>query len=244
MIINGGIYNGGTYRDSLPLPTNGLQLYLDASNPASYSGSGTTWYDISGQGYQATINSGMTYSSNNHGVFNFDGSVNAYGQIGSGFGYDYSAGVTINVWANFTTGIGAWERLIDFGNGPGGADGYNLILCRREDTSEVNTTVDGVNADYLDPGRMSITWDGWAMYTLYADGTYWKQYKNGQYYSFQINSNLPATVTRNLNYIGRSNWEADAYYTGSMSVIQLYNRALSESEIAQCYEYFKGRYGL
>lgn len=245
MIINGGILNGGTYLDqAIALPTNGLKLFLDSGNPASYSGTGSTWYDISGEGYEASINAGMTYSSDNGGIFNFDGLEEAYAQLGGGFGYDYSAGITINVWAKFTTASNAWERLIDFGNGPGGPTGYNLIVCRQEDTGDINTTVDAVNADNLIPGRMPITWDGWAMYTLFADGTYWKQYKNGEFYSYEGNNGLPATVTRNLNYIGKSNWNTDGYYFGAMSVIQLYNRALSEPEITQCYNYFKGRYGL
>ena len=106
MIINGGNLQGGFYQDRLRYPTDGLQLCLDSANPDSYSGTGTTWYDISGQGYQAEIFAGMTYSADNGGIFNFNGSATAYGQIGSGFGYDYSAGITINVWAKFTTEIG------------------------------------------------------------------------------------------------------------------------------------------
>jgi hypothetical protein len=35
--------------------TNGLVLNLDAGNPASYSGSGTTWTDLSGNGNNGTL---------------------------------------------------------------------------------------------------------------------------------------------------------------------------------------------
>jgi hypothetical protein len=31
--------------------TNGLVMAVDAANPKSYPGSGTTWYDISGNGH-------------------------------------------------------------------------------------------------------------------------------------------------------------------------------------------------
>ena len=82
------------------------------------------------------------------------------------------------------------------------------------------------------------------MYTMYADGTYWKQYLNGQFYSYEGNANLPLSVTRNNNYIGRSNWAQDDYYLGEMSVIQFYNRALTEPEIAQNFNYFRSRYGV
>ena len=34
--------------------TDGLVLCLDAGNPKSYPGSGTTWYDLSGNGNNGT----------------------------------------------------------------------------------------------------------------------------------------------------------------------------------------------
>ena len=43
--------------------TDGLILVLDATNPLSYPGSGTTWYDLSGNGNHSTINSGEFVSS-------------------------------------------------------------------------------------------------------------------------------------------------------------------------------------
>jgi hypothetical protein len=44
--------------------TNNLILYLDATRPASYSGSGTTWSDLSGQNNTATLVGSPTYGSN------------------------------------------------------------------------------------------------------------------------------------------------------------------------------------
>ena len=51
--------------------TNGLKLCLDAGTSASYPGSGTTWYDITGNGYNASLNNGPVWSSD--GYFTFDG---------------------------------------------------------------------------------------------------------------------------------------------------------------------------
>ena len=42
--------------------TNNLVLHLDAGDSSSYSGSGTTWTDLSGQGNHAT-NTGATRST-------------------------------------------------------------------------------------------------------------------------------------------------------------------------------------
>lgn len=51
-----------------------LVAYYDATNPKSYSGSGNTVYDLSGNGRNGTLTNGVAYSSNNRGYFVFDGS--------------------------------------------------------------------------------------------------------------------------------------------------------------------------
>jgi hypothetical protein len=44
--------------------TDGLVMYVDAANPKSYPGSGTTWYDVSGNGRHFTLDgSGITWNS-------------------------------------------------------------------------------------------------------------------------------------------------------------------------------------
>lgn len=50
----------------------GMVLYLDAGLTSSYPGSGSTWYDLSGNNNNGTIN-GAAYSSSQGGVFEFDG---------------------------------------------------------------------------------------------------------------------------------------------------------------------------
>ena len=54
--------------------TDGLKLWLDASNPASYPGTGTTWFDLSGNGNNGTMVNGVVPLSN---AMQFDG-VNDY----------------------------------------------------------------------------------------------------------------------------------------------------------------------
>jgi hypothetical protein len=51
--------------------TDGLKLCLDAGARSSYPGSGTTWYDITGNGYNASLNNGPAWNS--AGYFTFDG---------------------------------------------------------------------------------------------------------------------------------------------------------------------------
>ena len=62
--------------------TDGLKLWLDASNPVSYPGSGNTWYDLSGNNNNATLVNGVAYSAVSGGMMNFDG-VNDYATLGN-----------------------------------------------------------------------------------------------------------------------------------------------------------------
>ena len=54
---------------------DGLVLALDAASPRSYPGSGTTWYDLSGNSNDFTISGSPTYSN---GEFTINESQNFY----------------------------------------------------------------------------------------------------------------------------------------------------------------------
>jgi len=64
-------------KNSKNIVTDGLVLNLDASDKLSYSGSGSTWYDRSGNGFNFTMDgSGMTYNSS--GYFSIQGGGATY----------------------------------------------------------------------------------------------------------------------------------------------------------------------
>ena len=60
------------------LVTDGLTMWLDAGNPASYSGSGTTWYDLSGTGSNIALVNAPTWTAGTPSYFSFNG-TNQYG---------------------------------------------------------------------------------------------------------------------------------------------------------------------
>lgn len=84
----GGVFSLNFVRNALlqnswggQLVANGLVLNLDASNPASYPGSGTTWFDLSPSGLHATGSSAITgqaldssqpYNTASTGILNTD----------------------------------------------------------------------------------------------------------------------------------------------------------------------------
>ena len=73
--IGGHIYNGthADVEDYKNVITRGLVLHLDAGNKNSYSGSGSTWTDLSGNGNHGTLYNSPTYSSlDGNGSFAFN----------------------------------------------------------------------------------------------------------------------------------------------------------------------------
>ena len=72
MIIQGATISGASFH-TLGLVTSGLTMWLDANNPASYPGSGSTWTDLSGNGADQTLVNSPSFVSGAPCYFEFDG---------------------------------------------------------------------------------------------------------------------------------------------------------------------------
>lgn len=109
----------GFTASGLDIPATGLQLYLDASNSASYSGSGTTWFDLSGNGKNFTWTSTAFNSS---GIRYFDTSGRqCYGPASNTFNINNTSGYTIflTMYQYSLTNESAFKFIGDAGNSRG-----------------------------------------------------------------------------------------------------------------------------
>ena len=140
---------------------------------------------------------------------------------------NYSQGLTIEVWVRYNS-FKNWSRIVDFGNG---APSDNILLLNpgmsntlmfqiHRGTAAQNIQVDG----FLELGK----WTHIAVTQDPSGGT--KIYKNGQLIQSGT-CQLPNSVNRTMNYIGRSNWAGDAYFDGQMAEFRLWNRSRTEAEI-------------
>jgi hypothetical protein len=215
------------------VPTTGLQLLLDDS---SYPGSGTTWYDMSGNVKNATLVNSPTFVSTDGGYFSLNG-TSQYFTVPSGFS-DFTSGITVLTFADMGTAT-SWERIIDFGQGEGDD---NIVFAREGVTNtltfefyngaSIALTVDLVNG---------VSNSEWGFYGFKADGATYKLF-NATMSNTGSSTALPSNVTRNLNYIGESNWASDSFFERYIGVVAIYNRALSDSEITTFYNLYKNRY--
>jgi len=120
-------------KDGPKIVTDGLILALDAGNRFSYPGSGTTWSDLSGNGYNGTLINGPTFSN---GAIVFDG-TDDYVLINNGF---------TNLFKNksyWSTSI--WIKVVAWGSGN---DSYPVLVsigAGQGDYSELYLEIGNVN---------------------------------------------------------------------------------------------------
>lgn len=113
-------------------------LWLDASNPASYPGSGTAWTDLSPSGRVATISAGVTFDATNSAL-SFPGGTNGNGgfvDLGGDLG-SFSNGITIEFEGEFGATRAQWERIFDFAQGVAPNPNNSFWVGHFENTNEL-----------------------------------------------------------------------------------------------------------
>ena len=91
--------------------TNGLVLALDAADRNSYPGSGTTWFDVSGNNNHITLTNGPTFDSGSIKSISFDG-VDDFGTINSNASLTMSQPTLIVTCTSTTGTVRASSRTI------------------------------------------------------------------------------------------------------------------------------------
>eukprot|EP01035_Chromulina_nebulosa_P000306 gene306-biopygen237 len=143
-----------------------------------------------------------------------------------------TAGLTFATWYK-SDNSGLWARIFDFGNG----EVSDNILIGHYDTSDIisiNAFILGSQIDFqLDASYKFNTGTVWrhVAWTLDPAGSgTWKFYINGVLVASAARA-YPRSILRFNNYIGRSNWNIDAYLNGGIKDFRMYNRVLSAAEV-------------
>jgi hypothetical protein len=216
--------------------TQNLVLCLDAANPKSYPGSGTTWTDLSGNGNNGTLVNGVGYSGDNLGSLVFDGS-NDY----VSFSFVNPFAETIIVWARSSTinwNQFGWISSSRRQNGhiihP--RSGQRLVNYLISDSSASATNIGTVTPDDITiPHMYSITTNGSNSHKCYFDGI--------EVASSSSSITRTASPTAQIWYLGKDDY-GGRYGNGNIYNCLRYNRALTESEIQQNYNALKGRFSI
>ena len=234
-----------------PIVTSGLILHLDAGNPSSYPGSGTTWTDLSGNGNTATLYGSPTYSSADGGSINFgtsNSTASKYALVNLNSGLRPSTTFTEAAWVKLPAGADGIRVVTAVQYGSGGTNSYALFMLGGNALYGLANTTGSDN--FWTPGN--ITLNTWQYISHIYDGTNQKLYVNG----VQLGSSWPTTGTQvydlsNTKLTIGMNYDGPGYDAGingnelgNLSVVQFYDRALNQLEISQNFNATKSRYGL
>lgn len=223
--------------------TNGLVMNLDSGFLDSYPLVGNTWYDFSSNSNNGTLVNSPTFTvdANDGGLLDFDG-TNDHVTVS-----DFSGGAL----TNFT--VAAWFKLDSL---PTTNVIPQIITERYVDASNINFVLGfcGSPWDGKITGGFFTSADGFKVPTGFTpstgvwynaavtyDGTTVRLYKNGVQ-----ESTLATTVTplsSGLGYYIARRWDDLETIDGKIPLVQVYNRALTSTEILKNYNEIAPRFG-
>ena len=208
--------------------TDGLILYMDSTNAASYPGSGTSWFNlVAGQAITGSLVNGVTYKNN---YLQMNG-TNQYIDIPF-VSLDYRTGTSTVMGATRyadTTGNGRIMSAINTANS-------NWLLGHYADTTlnyyaggtiQLNNGPNDTNWRIY-AGTGNTTTDKWSFYVNGASNTLDSAGGATGPYGFRMGANSNGTE----------------FSSGSIAIIMLYNRVLTGAEITQNYDALKATVGL
>ena len=224
---------------------SGLVLNLDAGNPYSYAGSGTTWYDTSGNSFNATLINSPTYTSDNGGVLNWASANSQYATVPMSSTLRV-ASITQEVWV-YLSGT-ADQVFIGSQYGTSSNNSFAIWVQSGAFAFGVNT---GGNFYYSTISTVST--GVWYHLTHTYNGTTQLFYINGVLaatFNSAASGNISYDTSNTLLAIGADfngtgyNVGPSVYTNGKMPVVRIYNIALSAAQVLQNYNATKGKFGL
>ena len=215
--------------------TDGLVLYLDAGNPKSYPGSGTSWTSLIGNRI-GTLTNGPTYSSSNGGSILFDG-TNDYMSVNISCSRTY---YTLDWWAR-PTAVSNYDQVILM-NSSGTAGSYWNGFTTHTDTSGtlyIGTTTSSratAGGIYTNGSWINLTW-------TFNNGSC-NLYRNGSLVGGVSLSAHSADFT--LLQIGAGpSFGEGTLFDGNCAALKLYSgKALTAAEVQQNFNALRGRFGI
>jgi hypothetical protein len=235
-------FYGYSAAPSLP---SGLVARYDAGNSSSYSGSGSTWYDLSGNGFHATLTNPSWSSA---GYFNSDSGTNF---VVPGNTTIYSSNFTWCIRFQVTSNLDDWTSLWWSETGTknfilggwglgrtssGGAlrvdTGSQSIQCWNGGSGTTNQGASPALVTFQNTGCSPLQ-----MITIVKNGstfTYYQGDASGTpLWTVTVSSWSIGNTSQGINLMCQS--QGSRYTTGKLAKALFFNRALSTSEISSVY---------
>ena len=218
--------------------TNGLVLLLDAANSKSYSGSGTTWTDLSGNGNNGT-NANMTFETSNGGIFDF--ATNSVSTIPNSASLNSPVTeLTIEALVNFDSNSA--DFIFEKGNVN---SQYSLFSHGSDIVFRTFHDGDG-NYDSLIQTKANANITNGVYHHIVGsyNGSTKKIYVDGiERHTKNKTGNL--VTTSNGAAVGRFGGSSSGYFfDGKIAFVRVYSIGLTQDQVKQNFEAIRGRFGL
>jgi hypothetical protein len=224
--------------------TSNLVLYFDPSNPSSYSGSGTTITDLSGNGRNGTM-SNISFTSP---YFTYNGTSSQISIADNAALEPGSGDWTMEVWVNQSVSgndvvLGKFD--------PGGLTvdvSYSIRTTNTTYYAQIGSGSGSGSTLFVNSTNYVGTIGSWSqivyVFTNVAANTL-QTFVNGSSIG-TVSHSLPSILNTSSNlYIGSyNNGEYSQWFDGKIGITRLYNRALTAPEVLQNYNADKSKYGL
>lgn len=220
--------------------TTGLVFCVDAGNPRSYPGTGTTWFDISGKGYNATLVNAPVYSN---GTLQFRNASTQYATSSFNEGLlkstNNTGSWTIEAWFKYVSAPPGGEAVVA---GRAGCHGGIYLNSDNSMHHAIKTDQCWTGATVITAAIMTV--GSWYCSTMV--------YSNGTTYSY-VNGTYIASATLNLASYSIFGYDNTFYLGGiptiyctntDIGVVRCYSTALTSDQVSQNFNAMRGRYGL
>lgn len=230
------------YRNGPKIVTDGLVLCLDAAGTKSYPGSGTTWYDLSGNGNNGTLVNTPVYISDNGGMFSFGGSNESINvPVSSSL---QSEIFTFDIWFKLNS-IPAGGISIFSGHYQHYGTISGLTTFAYQGSYWFQTRLNNTCCQSLTVGTAST--GVWVNFSGTRSSSLKIAYLNGIQAGTQSTTGTHSqlnnfSIGNNADNIANNNYNGSI--DGYIPMIKYYNRVLTSDEILQNYKATKGRFGL
>jgi hypothetical protein len=233
------MYRGAT-DSNIKIVTSGLVMNIDASQLRSYSGSGTTWTDLSGNNNNGALTNGPTFSNANGGIITFDG-INDYCAITNLVNLNNTS-ATHEIWVKLNAPNDGLQQQI-FARTNTNAGTFNITKISGTNLFQMNYRNSANTQATVTLNTLPST--NWVHIVITYDGSVFNAYING------VLDTTTSAVTGALNTGGTFAMALAAQTTGAtafcpcnIGLARAYNRALSAIEVLQNFNVTRIRFNL
>lgn len=231
--------------------TSNLVLHLDAADTNSYSGSGTTWADLSGNGNDFTLANANQFTTDTNGYKNM--LTTAATIEYSGTGDVGTAAKTTAMVFTIPISNNNWMALFKSVAGPAGGststNGFYPVISLDSFYNDylglysfgTSGGLKQSTGEFSDPPNYSTKYNAFVFKFDSSTSPYW---------SFQYNDDTTVhTISlSNIAYSGGirfiGNGSTGGLGWGRIAVVLFYTKHLTQAEIDQNYNFYKARFGI